>query len=148
MPINASFVGQAFPFDEPYAVGAEKIREFAVAIGDDNPLSNDPTAARAAGYPDLVAPPTFAIVVTARAQDALFFNPELGLDFGRVVHGDQRFVHHRPIVAGDVLSNSVHVEGVRVAAGNEIITVRTEVTDPAGQPVCDAYGTLVVRAQQ
>jgi acyl dehydratase len=145
MALNESFVGKAFPYYETYCVGVEKIREFARAIGDENPLYVDRHAARAAGYPDVVAPPTFAIAVIMKAQDELLFNPELGLDFDVVVHGDQRFVHHRPIVAGDELTSTPFVDKVRSAAGNDLISLRTEVTDPEGRPVCTAYGTLVAR---
>lgn len=146
MAMDPGFVGRSFPFAEPYPVGAAKIREFAEAIGDVDPRYLDAAAARDAGHPDVVAPPTFAILVVARAQEAVLFEPELGLDFSRVVHGDQRFVHHRPIVAGDLLASVVHVDAIKVAAGNDILSLRVEVTDPAGAPVCTAYSTLVSRA--
>jgi len=123
----------------------EKIREFARAIGDDNPLYRDRAAARQAGYPDVVAPPTFAIAVIMKAQDKLLFDPRLGLDFSVVVHFDQRFVHHRPIVAGDELTSTPYVDQVRSLGGNDLVSLRTEVTDPDGNPVCTAYGTLVAR---
>ena len=137
MPLDPEFVGRSFPLGRPYEVGAEKIREFAAAIGDHPDLYD--------GSP-VVAPPTFAIAVISRAQDALLFDPVLGLDFSRVVHRDQRFVHHRPIRSGDVLRSTVVVEGIRVLAGNDVLTLRTEVIDAAGEPVCTATGTLVSRA--
>lgn len=146
MPMDQSYVGRSFPFADTYEVGRESIRQFAQAIGDTNPLYYDRTAAQAAGHPDVVAPPTFVIAVIARAQDAVMFDPALGLDFSRVVHGDQRFQHHRPVVAGDVLGSTVHVDSIRVAAGNDIISVRTEVTDASGAPVSTAFGTLVARS--
>jgi acyl dehydratase len=146
MAMDAAFVGRSFPFADPYPVGTAKIREFAEAIGDLHPLYLDGVAARSAGHPDVVAPPTFAILAIARAQEAVLFLPALGLDFSRVVHGDQRFVHHRPIVAGDLLHSVVHIDAIRVAAGNDILSLRTEVTDPAGEAVCTAYSTLVSRA--
>lgn len=144
--MDASWVGRSFPLGEPYAVGAEKIREFATAIGEQSPLHHDRAAARAAGHTDLVAPVTFAIAVIARAQDAVLFDPELGLDFSRVVHRDQRFTHHRPIVAGDELTSTVTIEAIKVLAGNDVITLRTEVVDPSGAAVCTALSTLVSRA--
>jgi len=145
MAMDAAFVGRSFPFADPYPVGAAKIREFAEAIGDLHPLYLDRVAAQSAGHPDVVAPPTFAILVIARAQEAVLFLPELGLDFSRVVHGDQRFVHHRPIVAGDLLTSVVHIDAIRVAAGNDIVSLRIEVTDPTGAAVCTAHSTLVAR---
>jgi acyl dehydratase len=144
--LDQSWVGRSFPLGEPYQVGLEKIREFADAIGDDNTLYRDPVAASAAGLSGVVAPPTFAIAVISRAQDALLFDPDLGLDFSRVVHRDQQFTHHRPIVAGDELSSTVLIDAIRVLAGNDVLTLRTEVTDAAGKPVCTATGTLVSRA--
>ncbi|RIJ78248.1 MaoC family dehydratase [Nakamurella silvestris] len=146
MPLDPTYVGRSFPGAEPFAVGAEIIRQFAVAIGDDNPLYHDKVAAQSAGHLDVVAPPTFAIRVIARAQDAVMFDPALGLDFSMVVHRDQSFVHHRPIVAGDELSAVVHIDAIRVLAGNDVLTVRTEVTDSHDTPVCTAVGTLVARA--
>ena len=145
MALNPEFVGKAFPYDEAFCVGVEDIREFARAIGDDNPLCCDREAARRAGYPDVVAPPTFAITVIMKAQDKLLFDPRLGLDFSVVVHLDQRFVHHRPIHAGDELNSTPYVDQVRVLAGNDVISLRTEVTDVDGAAVCTAYGTLVAR---
>ena len=143
--MDQSFVGRAFPLAEPYLVGREKVREFAAAIGETSPLCLDSARARAAGYPDVVAPPTFAMAVVARAQDAVLFDPALGLDFSRVVHGDQAFVYHRPICAGDELRSTVHIDAIRVMAGNDIITLRTELSTSAGEPVCAATSTLVSR---
>lgn len=145
MALNLDYVGKAFPYDEAFCVGVEKIREFARSIGDDNPLYLDRAAARKAGYPDVVAPPTFAIAVIMKAQDKLLFDPGLGLDFSVVVHGDQRFIHHRPIVAGDELTVTPYVDKVRALGGNDLVTLRTEVTDPDGNAVCTAMGTLVAR---
>jgi acyl dehydratase len=143
--MDAAFVGRSFSVDEPYLVGVEKVREFADAIGEAAPWCHDRAAARAAGHPDLVAPPTFAIAVVARAQDAVLFDPELGLDFSRVVHGDQRFVHHRPIHAGDELRTVVVIDSIRQLAGNDVLGLRTEVTGGDGEPVTTAYSTLVSR---
>jgi acyl dehydratase len=145
--MDQAFVGRSFPPAEPYLVGVEKVREFADAIGETSPLCQDRAAARAAGYPDLVAPPTFAMAVVARAQEAVLFDPALGLDFSRVVHGDQAFTHHRPICAGDELGAVVHIDAIRQLAGNDIITLRTELADNAGTPVSTAVSTLVSRGQ-
>ena len=89
MVLNADFIGRAYPPSAPYLVGREKIREFARAIGDGNAVFHDRDAARALGYPDIIAPPTFATVVAMEASQAVMFDPELGLDFSRVVHAEQ-----------------------------------------------------------
>lgn len=140
MPLDRSYVGRVFPYGEPYRVGIEKIRDFAAAIGD-----ADPSYPQAAGAP-VIAPPTFTIAVIARAQAAVFFDPGLGLDFSRVVHRDQSFRQYRPIRPDDELSCTVHVDAIRVLAGNDVIALRTEVVDAAGGPVCTAVGTLFCRA--
>lgn len=144
--MDAAFIGRVFPLDEPYLVGREKLREFAAAVGELAPVCHDVDVARAAGHSDLVAPVTFTIAVIAAAQDAVLFDPALGLDFSRVVHGEQRFVHHRSIVAGDTLLRTVHIDAIRVAAGNDIISLRTEVTAADGAAVSTAFSTLVSRA--
>jgi acyl dehydratase len=145
VPLDQSFVGRKYPPTPPYEVGREKIREFAEAIGDDNPAYRDPEAARALGHPDVIAPPTFAIVLSMGAGRQVITDPELGLDYGRVVHGEQRFVHARPIRAGDRLTVTVTVENIRTAAGNDMITTRGDVSTVDGEPVCTAYSTLVAR---
>ncbi len=145
MPLDESFVGRVYPPTEPYEVGREKIREFADAIGDSNPAYRDRAAAQALGYDDVIAPPTFPILMTMRASAQIIADPDLGLDYSRVVHGEQRFSYTRPILAGDVLHVTAQVESIRVAAGNELLTTRGEVTTLDGKHVVTAFSTLVVR---
>lgn len=145
MSLDQSFVGRSYPATAAYEVAREKIREFADAIGDTDPVLRDPDAARAAGHPDVVAPPTFLIVVTMRAQQQLVDDPELGLDYSRVVHGDQSFTHHRPVHAGDRLTATLHVDDIRAVAGNEMLSVRCEVDTVEGERVATSRSTLVVR---
>ena len=145
MPLDTSFVGRSYPPTPPYEVGREKIREFADAIGDHNPAYRDPEAARALGHPDVIAPPTFGIVLSMRASGQVIGDPELGLDYSRVVHGEQRFVHARPIHAGDRLTVTVTVENIRTAAGNDMVTTRGDVSTVDGEPVFTAHSTLVAR---
>jgi len=146
MPLDPSFVGRSYPPTAPYQVGREKIREFAAAIGDANPAYTDVEAARALGHPDLVAPPTFAIVLSMKASHQVVKDPALGLDYTRVVHGDQRFSYTRPIFAGDELLVIVTVEKIRSMAGSDIITTRGDIVTTKGEAVCSAYSTLVARA--
>ena len=145
MPLDRSFVGRKYQPTPPYEVGREKIREFADAIGDPNPAYRDPEAARALGHPDVVAPPTFPIVLSMRAAAQVVGDPELGLDYSRVVHGEQRFVYTRPVYAGDRLTVTVSVETIRSAAGNDLVTTRGDVATVDGEPVLTAYSTLVAR---
>jgi len=144
--VNASFAGRPYPPTPPYEVGREKIREFAEVAGE-HPFHVDPEAARAAGYPDVIAPPTFAVIIAQRCDAQLVRDPEAGIDYSRVVHGEQSFRHHRPIVAGDRLVAVLHVDSVRSAGGHSMVTTRSEISTEAGEPVCTATSTLVVRGE-
>ncbi|TDD89654.1 MaoC family dehydratase [Saccharopolyspora karakumensis] len=148
MPLDQSFIGREYPPTEPYEVGREKIREFARAIKDDSPLHHDVEAAESAGYPDVIAPPTFAVILSMAAQDQIVEDDQLGLDYSRVVHGQQDFVHHRPIRAGDRLLTVAHVDDIKTRAGNDFLTVRAEITTTDGEQVCTATSMLVVRGPE
>ncbi|WP_371480997.1 MaoC family dehydratase N-terminal domain-containing protein [Kitasatospora sp. NBC_00315] len=146
MPLDPAFIGRTYPPTEPYEVGREKIREFAAAVGDDNPAYRDPEAAKAFGHPDVIAPPTFPFLITYRAAAQVVEDPELGLDFTRVVHGDQKFVYTRPVRAGDTLSVVISIDAIKSLAGNDVLTVRGEVSDGTGEHVVTSLMTLVARA--
>jgi len=146
MPLDPSFIGRTYPPTAPYEVGREKIREFAVAVGDANPAYADQEAAKALGYPDVIAPPTFPFVITYQAAGQVVADPELGLDFTRVVHGDQKFVYTRPVQAGDRLAVTVSIDNIKSLAGNDVLTVRGEVHDQSGEHVVTSVMTLVARA--
>jgi acyl dehydratase len=143
--INQEFIGRTYPPTEVYSVGREKIREFAKALGESAPCYFDVEYARELGYPDLVAPPTFAFVFTMQAGGQVIHDPELGLDYTRVVHGEQRFVQNRPIFAGDEITGTVSVDSIRSAAGNDMITVKTQVHATSGELVATVYTLLVSR---
>jgi acyl dehydratase len=146
MPLNRNFVGREYPAAGTYEVSRELIRRFAQAIGDTNPAYTDMGAAKALGYPDVIAPPTFLTVLTFRyAMEGPVVDPSLGLDYSLVVHGEQRFVHHRPVRAGDVLTVTSSVVDIRDAGRNELMTTKTSVVTTEGEPVADLYGTLVSR---
>ncbi|WP_406089972.1 MaoC family dehydratase N-terminal domain-containing protein [Kitasatospora purpeofusca] len=146
MALDPSFIGRTYPPTEPYEVGREKIREFAVAVGDSNPAYLDQEAAKALGHSDVIAPPTFPILLTMRASGQVVQDPELGLDYSRVVHGDQKFSYTRPVRAGDRLTVSVTVDNIKSLAGNDVLTVRGEVADESGEHVVTSVMTLVARA--
>lgn len=145
MPVNQSFVGREYPPTEPYRVSREKIREFAEAINDPNPAYRSAQAAQAFGHRDVVAPPTFPIVLTLTAGHQLLMDPDAGIDYGRVVHGEQRFVHARPVYAGDVLQVVLRIDEIRVAGGNDLISTSAQARTPDGELVVTAYATTVVR---
>ncbi|MDY6055607.1 MaoC family dehydratase N-terminal domain-containing protein [Micrococcus sp.] len=143
-----SLAGREYPPAPTYQVGREAVRAFADAVQASHPAHRDVDAARALGHADLVAPPTFAVVVAQRAEAAVVADPEVGIDFSRVVHADERFTHHRPIVAGDELTGRVRVEAVKQLGGHRMVTTVTSIADAAGEPVSDVRSTLLVRGEE
>lgn len=146
--MNPELLGRTFPPAPPYLVGREKVREFSRAVFATNPINLDVDAARAAGHADLVAPPTFAIVVQEITLAQLLAEEDSGIDFTRVVHGDQRFTTTRAIVAGDELTAQLAVTGVKTLGGHSMVTAESTITDAAGGHVVTAISTLVVRGDE
>lgn len=146
--VNAAYAGRAYPPTAPYAVGREHLRDFARAVGATHPAHHDVDAARALGHPDVVAAPTFAVVVAQRAEAQLIADPEAGIDFSRVVHAEERFTHHRPIHAGDALVTVLHVDAVTERAGLAMVTTRCEISAADGAPVATVVCTLAVRGDE
>jgi acyl dehydratase len=145
MPLDRGLVGRSYPPSAVYEVGRAKIAEFARAIGDDDPVHRDAAAAQAAGHPDVIAPPTFAIVLTFEAANVVLGDPDVDFDYSRVVHGEQRFSHVRPIRAGDRLVATTTIDAVRTVAGNDLLTTRVDLATEDGEPVCTATSMLVSR---
>lgn len=145
MPLNREFIGRAFPASAPYEVSRVKLKEFANAIGDSNPAYHDTAAAQKLGYPDVIAPPTFAIVISFTMGARVVFDPGLGLDYSRVVHGEQEFKYTRPIHAGDILVGTPRIVDIRDAGRNEALTWEAVITTLDGEHVCTAINTLISR---
>jgi len=143
--VNPELQGREFPPVPAYLVGREKVREFARAVFATNPLNFDVDAATAAGFSDIVAPPTFAVVVQEATLAQLLAEPNAGIDFSRVVHGDQRFSYSRPIVAGDELTATLTVTSIKTLGGNAMVTSESRILDANGEHVVTASSTLVVR---
>ena len=143
--MNPELQGRVFAPTAPYPVGREKIREFARAVFASSPINTDTDAAKAAGYSDIVAPPTFPVVVQEATLQQLLSEPDAGIDFSRVVHGEQRFSYTRPIVAGDELTATLSVTSIKTLGGNAMVTASSEIVDADGEHVVTAISTLVVR---
>ena len=146
--VNPNVEGKTYPETDPYLVGREKIREFAHAVKSTSPINLDVFAAQAAGYSDVVAPPTFAVVIQERSLASVLSDKDADIDFSRVVHGDQRFIHARPIVAGDELTSQLTVASVKSLGGHSMVTFETKIHDSANELVCTAISTLVVRGAE
>ena len=145
MAINTGYVGRTFDPSEPYEVSRVKIAEFATAIGEPSPLCRDRAAAQAAGYPDVIAPPTFAIVVGAANSGRVTHDPGLGVNYAMIVHGEQGFSYDRPIHAGDVLVSQTTIESIRPVGSMTTMTSVTDIRTTDGEHVCTARSTLVER---
>ncbi len=145
MPLDASLTGKTYPPSPPYEVGREKIREFADAIGAPEAAYRDVAAAKELGHPDVIAPPTFPVIFSGTINDTLIADTALGLDFSRVVHGDQRFAYVRPVRAGDRLVCRATIEDIQSRVGNDFITTRGEISTEDGEPVLTLWCRLVVR---
>jgi acyl dehydratase len=129
-----------------YAVGREKVREFASAVGETNPLHFEPEAARAAGYADVVAPPMFAVVYASRSVAPALFDPEVGLNFAMMVHGAQEFVWGPLVVAGDEISTATTVKDIS-DRGEMIFYVFESVSrNQREETVCTGTWTNIVRS--
>jgi len=146
--VNPELQGRVFPPTAPYLVGREKIREFSRAVLSTNPINFDVDAAQAAGHSDLVAPTTFPVVVQEATLAQLLAEPDAGIDFSRVVHGEQRFTYTRAIVAGDELTATLTVSSVKSLGGHNMVTADSEIVDADGKHVVTAISTLVVRGDE
>jgi acyl dehydratase len=144
--VNPQLQGRVFAPTAPYLVGREKVREFARAVFATSPLHFDVAAASAAGYSDVVAPPTFPVVVQEATLAQLLAEPDAGIDFTRVVHGSQSFRYTRPVVAGDELTATLTVVSVKSLGGNDMVTSESSIVDATGAHVVTATSMLVVRA--
>ena len=145
MAINTAYIGRTFDPSDPYEVSRVKIAEFATAIGDGSPLCRDRAAAQAAGYPDVIAPPTFAIVITAADIARLVADPDLGVNYAMIVHGEQSFTHSRPLHAGDVVVTQSTIESIKQVRSMTTMATVTEIRTVDGEHVCTARSTAVER---
>jgi acyl dehydratase len=142
--MNTEAVGKTYA-PTVYAVGREKIREYAHAVGETNPLHLDPEAARAAGHRDVVAPPMFCVVYSSPAVAPALFDPEVGINFAMMVHGGQEFVWGPLVVAGDEITTTVSVKSIEQRAGNGFYVFESGSVNQDGATVCTGTWTNIVR---
>jgi acyl dehydratase len=145
--LNAEYAGRTFPPGEPYEVSRVKIAEFATAIGEPSPLCRDREAAVKAGYPDVIAPPTFATTITMASTKDIQDDPGLGLDYSMVVHGEQSFTHARPLHAGDVVVATSSIQSIRAIGALSMMTTLTDISTVDGEHVCTAKTVIVERGK-
>jgi acyl dehydratase len=146
--LNPAFAGRVFGPGEPYEVSRVKIADFADAIGEQSELCRSREAAVKAGYPDVIAPPTFAVVISMASSGEVNADPELGLDYSMVVHSDQSFSYSRPLHAGDVVVATTTVDSIKSVGSMSMLITSTEIVTVDGEHVCTARSTLVERGAQ
>jgi acyl dehydratase len=144
VPVNTSAVGKSYP-PVVYAVGREKIKEYAAAVGETNPLHLDVEAARAAGYADVVAPPMFAVVYQSRSVMPGIFDPEVGINFAMMVHSGQDFRWERVVVAGEELTTATSVLKIEEKGGMGFYDFEVVTQDGVGETVCTGIWKMIVR---
>jgi acyl dehydratase len=138
-------VGKEYPPHE-YEVGREKIREYARAVGETNPVHLDPDAARAAGFSNVVAPPMFAVVYSAMAMAPAILDPELGINLALMVHGGQEFEWSKPVVAGDVITTQARIKDIYDKGDMKFYVFESESKNQEGDTVVKGIWTDIVRA--
>lgn len=145
MPLNKAFEGREFPAPPPYEVTADSIRGFADAIGDPNPIYRDPAAAKEAGHDDVIAPPTYLTKLNFIYGPAVLGDPDLGLNYALVVHGEQEYEFTRPVRAGDVLIAKPKISAIYAKGRNEFMVTEAVIETQGGEHVAVARSTIVSR---
>jgi acyl dehydratase len=145
MALNPEFVGKQYPPTPEYEVCREHIRDFATALGDHNPAYHNVDAARELGHRDIIAPPTYPFTLTMKAMAKAMFDPDLGLDYGVVVHGAQSFEYSRPVTAGDWLVVHARIAAIEVRGANEYLTTECAVKTVQGELVVTTTEVIVSR---
>lgn len=145
MPLNTALIGKQYPPSSPYEVGREKIREFAASIGETNPVYLDEAVAKERGYPDIIAPPTFLTVLNFKYSPQVIGDPELGLDYSRVVHGEQTYEIERPVVPGMRLVGTARITDIAAKGANEFLTIEATIDTTDGERVATARSVIVSR---
>jgi acyl dehydratase len=144
MSVNIEAIGKTYPPDT-YAVGREKIKEFAYAVGETLAVHLDPGAARAVGYADVVAPPMFAVVYAGRSVVPALFDPEVGINFAMMVHGSQEFRWGPLVIAGDEVTTTTTVKDVAQRGGMGFYVFESDSRNQRGETVCVGTWTHIVR---
>jgi acyl dehydratase len=144
--LSERIVGMHYRYPDHYIVGREKVREYAVAVKNDDPAYHDDAAAAELGHASLPAPLTFISVFGYQAQTAFFANANIGISDMQIVQVDQVIKFVKPIHAGDKLYCDVYVDSIRQAHGTDIIVTKNIVTNDKGDVMQETYTTLAGRA--
>ncbi|HEX8100172.1 MAG TPA: MaoC family dehydratase N-terminal domain-containing protein [Actinomycetota bacterium] len=144
MPLNQALKGKEYQ-EVSFAVERDRVVQFADAIGDPNPVFREPEAAKAAGFGEQVAPPTFVTVMQILTSGQVVLDQELGLNYALVVHAEQEYEWHRPVRVGDVLSAVPRIADIYAKGPNEFLVIEADIKDASGESVVLARTTLLSR---
>jgi acyl dehydratase len=144
MPLNQSLKGKEYQ-EVQLPVERDRVIQFCDAIGEYDPIYRDDEAARTAGYPGQLAPPTFATVMQIMTSGQVVLDQELGLDYSRVVHGEQEYEYRRPLVVGDVMKATPRIADIYAKKSNEYLVIEAEIKDQSGETVVVARSILLSR---
>jgi acyl dehydratase len=146
--LSEKYVGTHYRYPDHYVVGREKIREYAVAVKNDDAAFRDEAAAAELGHDRLPAPLTFISVFGYQAQSAMFAAAHIGIADAQIVQVDQSLKFVKPIMAGDTLYCDVYIDAIRKAHGTDIIVTKNIVTNDKGDVVQESYTTLAGRSEE
>jgi acyl dehydratase len=145
MALNTALIGKQYDVVD-FTVERDRVNQFADAIGEQDPIYRDPEAAKAAGFAEQVAPPTFITVIQLMTSGQVVLDQELGLDYSRVVHGEQEYRYERPLVVGDRIVATPHLASIETKKSNEFLTITSEVHDAeSGELLLTTRSTLISR---
>ncbi|QIS18473.1 FAS1-like dehydratase domain-containing protein [Nocardia terpenica] len=147
MAVNPNVEGRVYPTTKPYVVSRAKIAEFAAAVGARDAAHTDVVVARARGYADAIAPPTFAVIVAQQGWAGVMADEEVGIDYSRLVHGAEEVVHYRPLVAGDEVTAHTRIERASNIGDNSMITLVTELK-VGTEAVTRTMSVIVIRGSE
>ena len=144
MAVDKKFIGKKYPLAK-YEVGREKIKEYARAIGDLNPLYFDEEAGAKSKYGSVIAPPTFAVVYGVEPVGKMLMDRELALNLMMLVHGEQDFEFCEVVRPGDVISTEGEICDIYDKKGKDFVVMSTESKNQKGETVVRAKWTFVIR---
>jgi acyl dehydratase len=144
MPVNEDAVGKRWPEAE-FEVDADRIKQYAEAVGEENPIYHDSEAAKAAGFRNQVAPPMFCVVYSAEAMAPAILDPDIGINLPMMVHGGQEFAWGEPVCAGDTITTAATCKEIYEKDGKGFYVFESVSTNQQGQQTVKATWTNIVR---
>lgn len=143
MALKTDIRGMVWKYPDPFLIGREQIRQYAKAVKAMDPASHDEAAAADLGHDALVAPLTFASTLALLVQEHFFKHVDVGMETMQIVQVDQKFIYHKPLMAGDQLHAVMEIQSVDERFGADIVVTRNVCTNDDGEMVLEAYTTMM-----